>query len=251
MATTSVIDGQSIHPDAIQRVLFDHSPARVCRPPPLTSTKGHMSATWKLDQEPIPPCRVRIVETAVPDAKLPSGEKITCTIALNVAETGEPVVFAEYDSTRVVEQALDSSRAFAILARHGRMTAVVGLVFEERGEAMDFSITLQQCRKTLGLEMSGPPGAKSVKQETPKKDYSLKEGETITVKLKGRRAVSSDAGNDSSSAGFSLQPPPGGGLLPPPPSAQEVKAQNRSSQTAAEESLEDMGFDDGEFGEFQ
>ena len=64
--------------------------------------------------------------------------------------------------------------------------------------------------------------------------------------------------------GFSLPPPPGsgkgnsggGGLLPPPPSAQEVRKQKRLSQTfepvePVTQSAEDLGFDDGEFGEFQ
>jgi adaptin ear-binding coat-associated protein 1/2 len=43
-------------------------------------------------------------------------------------------------------------------------------------------------------------------------------------------------------------------LLPPPPSAQEIRTQKRLSQTfepPPRGSIEDMGFDDGEFGEFQ
>jgi hypothetical protein len=82
--------------------------------------------------------------------------------------------------------------------------------------------------------------------EEEKRDLSLKEGETITVNLAGtrfgRRAgrpAQTDGSADEgakSLASFALPPPP-------PPSAREVRAQKRLS-------AQQMGFDDGQFGEF-
>lgn len=166
-----------------------------------------------------------------------------------------------------MEQVLDSSRFFAVRVQgEGGRKAVLGMGFEERSEAFDFSVALQEVRKTLGIEDNGKAGGKKVLKEDKvpeKKDFSLKEGETITVSIggrgMGRRNPSKEVPQSSQGlSGFSLPPPPGGGslgsFLPPPPSAQEIKSQKRLSQTFEPPppgSIEDMGFDDGEFGEFQ
>jgi len=133
--------------------------------------------------------------------------------------------------------------------------AVLGIGFEERSEAFDFGVALQEARRVLGWE-SGQRKQQQQQQQPEKeaKDYSLKEGETITVNLGktgiGRRKAQ-DKGEESSTGGgdlqsFALAPPPGGGgggfSLPPPPSADDVKRKRRSAQQ--------LGFDDGQFGEF-
>lgn len=155
----------------------------------------------------------------------------------------------------------------------GGRKAVLGIGFEERSEAFDFSVALQEVRKTLGIEDQtggGKPKAAGVKKEEKsdvKRDFSLKEGETITVNIGGRGAGRrtpkrvGEEGSEKALGAFSLPPPPGGGdmgaFLPPPPSAQEVKAKKRLSQNNGEApkipetSAEELGFDDGEFGEFQ
>lgn len=152
----------------------------------------------------------------------------------------------------------------------GNQKAVLGIGFEERSEAFDFSVALQEVRKTLGLQsggerrgnIGGRAGGKEKKEERPeeKRDFSLKEGETITVNFgggKGRRSKGRSEESGAGGGGFAMGLPPpggGGGLLPPPPSAQEIKAQKRLSQTFSPPepgSIEDLGFDDGEFGEFQ
>ena len=162
---------------------------------------------------------------------------------------------------------MDSSRFFAVRVQgEGGRKAVLGIGFEERSEAFDFSVALQEVRKTLGIEDNGKAGGKKALKEEKvpeKKDFSLKEGETITVNIGGRgmgrrNTTKEEATGSKGLGGFSLPPPPGGGslgsFLPPPPSAQEVKTQKRLSQTfepPPSGSIEDMGFDDGEFGEFQ
>lgn len=173
----------------------------------------------------------------------------------------------------MVEQVLDSSRFFAVRVQgEGGRKAVLGIGFEERSEAFDFSVALQEVRKTLGIEEQGGGGkpiAAGMKKESEKsevkRDFSLKEGETITVNIggrgAGRRTPRKSEESERGLGGFSLPPPPVGAsmgsFLPPPPSAQEVKAQKRLSQnnmeapSLPEPSAEELGFDDGEFGEFQ
>lgn len=218
--------------------------------------------------------RMRVVETSVPSERGDdSDEKVTTTILLEDSKTGDLFAAAPYTSERVVEQALDSSRFFAITVVGEGRKAVLGMGFEERSEAFDFSVALQDTRKALGFEAKSTtaagPGARGANSkqsiEEPKRDFSLKEGETISINLgglKGRRArpegdKSPGQQKSEQEALFSIAPPPGSGagFLPAPPSAQSVKEERRRSRQSFEpqkiQTAEDLGFDDGEFGEFQ
>lgn len=256
-------------PDSIQRVLFVSPTVHVYNPPAVTSARGHIAASWTSPvSRLIFTARLRVLETAIPTPE--GGEKLKADILLEDAKTGELFAASPYTAAAVVEQVVDSSRFFAIRVQDpsGRK-AGLGIGFEERSEAFDFSIALQEVRKTLNLDtLAGGPGRPAKKgKETSKveRDFSLKEGQTITVNLggkvgKGRRAAGSPLNSGTSESGlgggFSLPPPPPAqqSWLPPPPSAQDVKAQKRLSQTQdtrVSGSIEDLGFDDGEFGEFQ
>ncbi|KAF4637717.1 hypothetical protein G7Y89_g363 [Cudoniella acicularis] len=253
--------GRPLPNDAIQRILFIAPAVHVYNIPPLTSTKGYVAASWTADnnKRQIFTARIRILETAVP---APNNEETVKTdILLEDPSNGQLFAAAPYTTPGVIEQVLDSSRFFAIRVQgEGGRKAVLGIGFEERSEAFDFSVALQEVRKTLGIEDNGKAGGKKVQKQEKipeKKDFSLKEGETITVNIGGRGRRNQPKTEDSSSkgfGGFSLPLPPGGNsFLPPPPSAQEVRAQKRLSQNIAPppSSSEDLGFDDGEFGEFQ
>jgi hypothetical protein len=253
--------GQSLPLDAIQRILFIAPSVHVYNIPPLTSNKGYVAASWTADnnKRQIFTARLRILETAIPSPTNPSDEQVKADILLEDPSNGQLFAAAPYTAPDVVEQVLDSSRFFAVRVQgEGGRKAVLGIGYEERSEAFDFSVALQELRKTLGIENGGKSGGKNVaKQEKPevKKDFSLKEGETITVNIggKGRRNQPIPQSPNPVGAGFSLPPPPGGSLLPPPPSAEEVKAQKRLSQSfePPPKPADDFGFDDGEFGEFQ
>jgi hypothetical protein len=258
MDTIDPTTGRPLPPDSIQRVLFISPKVHVYNPPP-PSQRGHIAATWTNPSRQIFTARLRILETAIPTAS--GDEKVKTDILMEDPASGDLFAAAPYTAAAVVEQVTDSSRFFAIRVQdpQGRK-ATLGIGFEERSEAFDFSVSLQEVRKALGLE-TGAPGARMPAKENESKverDFSLKDGQTITVNLgnkmgKGRR-VSGSNNAASGGGGFSLPPPPSGGaFLPPPPSAQEVKAQKRLSQTPTPEqkSIEDLGFDDGEFGEFQ
>jgi adaptin ear-binding coat-associated protein 1/2 len=200
----------------------------------------------------------------------PKSTSTTTTLLLEDPSSGELYAAAPYTSPLSVEQALDSTRFFAITVVEAGKKAVVGMGFEERSEAFDFSIALQDARRVMGMEknpnanLAGNRSKSSKSQaEEPKRDFSLKEGETISINLgglKGRRSrpegASSSARHESEQdALFSIKPPPGsaggGAFLPPPPSAKSVKEERRRSRQTFEQTPQDLGFDDGEFGEFQ
>ncbi|KAM5345287.1 hypothetical protein ACJ41O_011149 [Fusarium nematophilum] len=248
--------GTPLPSDAIQRILFVANAVHVYNIPPLTSTKGYSASSWTADpKRHIFTARLRVVETAY---ESPSSEnKLKVDAVLEDASTGQLFAAAPYTAAGAVEPVLDSSRFFALTVRdpQGRR-AVLGIGFEERSEAFDLAVALQEARKALGWEgeQSKPAAAK----EEEHRDYSLKDGETITVSFGGskfgRRKGGQDSSGSSSAGGsgsgdlqsFALPPPPpgpsGGFSLPPPPSAQDVKQQKQSAK--------DLGFDDGQFGEF-
>lgn len=243
--STDPATGAALPPDAIQRVLFLASKAHVYAVPPLTSTKGYTASSWTAaPQNPIFTARVRLVETAHADT-------LKADVVLEDPSSGELFAAAPYTDEGAVEPVLDSSRFFALRVRdpEGRK-AVLGLGFEERGEAFDFGVALQEARKAVlgGSESKGP-----AKKADEPRDLSLKEGETITVNLGGskfRRSAARKAEEPQGDlSGFSLPPPPGGsrgggsGLIPPPPPG-------GSRGKTQEKSAEELGFDDGEFGEF-
>ncbi|ORY63111.1 uncharacterized protein BCR38DRAFT_435902 [Pseudomassariella vexata] len=277
--------GQALPADAIQRVLFVARSVHVYNIPPMVPGKGHVAASWTADgnKRQIFTARLRVIETAIPT---PSGdEKMKTDLVLEDSSSGQLYAAAPYTVEAVVEQVSDSSRFFAVRVQdpEGRK-ASLGVGFEERSEAFDFSVALQEARKTLGWDQGGgQPGKKPAvkkKDSAEKRDYSLKEGETITVSLPGRsagrRRPTADAPANTPLSAFSLPPPPsasssrgsdflppppapgpsskGSGSLPPssaPPSTQNTRVQHSSNtQGPGQPSAEELGFDDGKFGEF-
>ncbi|KAL8381172.1 hypothetical protein RB595_005450 [Gaeumannomyces hyphopodioides] len=273
METIDPATGRQLPPDAIQRVLFIAPAVHVYNIPPLASTKGYTAATWAEDpKRHIFTARLRAIETAIPQ---PAGaeDQVKTDVVLEDPASGQLFAAAPYTSAAVVEPALDSSRFFALRVQDdsGRK-AVLGIGFEERSESFDFGVALQEARRALGLEQSpqqpGPPAsaAESAKPEV-KRDWSLKEGQTITVNLSGTkfggRARTQQQEEPSAPLGsFALAPPPsatpsaagggaGGFSLPPPPSAPSSRSHARTSSNASQKkAAADLGFDDGQFGEF-
>lgn len=258
--------------EAIQRVLFVSPAVHIYQIPPLTSTKGYQASSWTADnnKRQIFTARLRVIETAIP---LPdgSGESLTTDILLEDPSTGDLFAAAPYKEPSAVEAALDSSRFFAVRVQgEGGRKAVLGLGFEERGEAIDFGIALQEARKVSRMDGEAAKEGNKLKvaeEENVNRDFSLKEGEMIRIDIggKGRRRRDGDVLSNEKTGSEplpSIAPPPNvekgsGGipLLPPPPSAQDSKAKekrrSRQDMAAAAPSAVDLGFDDGEFGEFQ
>ena len=257
-ATIDPATGQPLPADAIQRILHIASPIHVYNIPPLSSARGHIAASWTEDpKRHIFTCRLRVIETAIPDPTPNAPDKVKVDIILEDASTGQLFAAAPYTVKATVEPAADSSRFFALRVQDptGRK-ATLGIGFEERSDAFDFNVSLQEAQRALGLMESGGPPAPGKGKVEEKRDYSLKDGETITVNLSGtkfgrnRPRPEPAAGAETASlSSFALPPPPGSGggggaFLPPPSaSAKTARAQKRMS-------AQDLGFDDGLNGEF-
>ncbi|KAK3697554.1 hypothetical protein LTR37_017385 [Vermiconidia calcicola] len=244
--------GQELPDSAIQRVTLVANNVHVYGIPPIASNRGFSASSWTAPKQPtaqeIFTARLRVIETSI-------DSKIKADIVLEDGNTGELFAAAPYTSSAVVQQANDSSRFFAVRVQgEGGMKATLGIGFEDRSPALDFNIALAEMRKVLGMENAGSgPGNLNGKLDganEPKQDFSLKEGQKIHIQVgnRGRRQGVGDtaANNDDSSALFSIAPPPGSA----------AKAQNdlpsiAPPSTVAGKSAQELGFDDGEFGEFQ
>jgi hypothetical protein len=275
MTTLDPATGRPLPDSAIQRVLFICPRVHVYQIPPLTSNKGFSAGSWTAPPRPtaqmIFTARLRIIETSL-------SNQIKTDIVLEDPKTGDLFAACPYTSPAVVEQASDSSRFFAVrVVGEGGMKATLGMGFEERPDAFDFSITLSEARKLLAMPQNGHAQSQQSNRKTdeePKKDFSLKEGQSIHVEIGGRgrrQQQSAPASNDDGNALFSIRPPPPPASgddftlpsLAPPPSAAHAKTASKSPSPARQQpqyqaprnqnqpSAQDLGFDDGEFGEFQ
>lgn len=94
-----------------------------------------------------------------------------------------------------VERCVDSSRYFVLRIEHqnGRHM-FIGVAFNERNDAFDFNTSLQDAQREKEYEVNGSStAALESSNVVPLKDYSLKEGEKITVKVpKKTRSISSN-----------------------------------------------------------
>ncbi|KAH8154896.1 uncharacterized protein LAJ45_01428 [Morchella importuna] len=250
--------------EEIQRILFLAPKVHIYAVPPLTSNTGHKAATWNVDQPNslIFTARIRIIETATLSADGAENENVRTDVRLEDPKTGDLFANCPYEGAHCVEQVTDSSRFFAVRVVDSGRKAMLGIGFEERSEAFDFGVSLQEIRRHAESAASGGAGAGKRGKKTDeaaaaaekKKDYSLKEGETINITIgnKGRRRAPSSPKTSSDSGGGGS----GGALpfLPPPPSAEDVK-RNRMSQHGLEDFSKigfdgKLGFDDDAFGDF-
>lgn len=283
MTTIDPSTGLSLPASAIQRILYITPKVHVYAIPPLTSNKGYTASQWTV-QPPIFTARLRILETAVPTTTTTSskpssssssgsvtnptlnpGESVTTTILLEDPSSGDLFAAAPYNSPTTVSPCIDSSRFFALrVVGEGGRKATLGIGFEERSDAFDFGVTLQDAAKVLGVDGGlggaarngattgrGPRGQVQQPVKEVKRDYSLKEGQTITVNLGGKSGRPHEQNDTAGTGLFKIAPPNKDGsppLLPPPPSAADVRMGMKKER---EQSAAELGFDDGEFGEFQ
>ena len=94
-----------------------------------------------------------------------------------------------YQGAFCVEQVVDSSRFFAVRVVDGPRKAILGIGFEDRSDAFDFGVALQEVRRHMDAAAASngrnPNGSKkgATVPATEKMDYSLKEGETISITI--------------------------------------------------------------------
>ncbi|KAK4165273.1 adaptin ear-binding coat-associated protein 1 [Cladorrhinum sp. PSN259] len=267
--------GLALPPDAIVRVLQITPKVHIYAIPPdslPSMTSGYQASSWtSFPNNPIFTARLRILETSTDSDDAETDIKVD--IILEHPTEGTLFAAAPYTTPAIVTPCSDSSRFFALRVQDpaSKKKATLGIGFEERSEAFDFGVVLQECGKHLfPSQQPSVPKRQEIKakDEEEKMDLGLKEGETITVNLGGTkfgRRVRSVSGADDTKGGgedsnkplnsfalapppslnsFALPPPPGGsGGIAPPPNAREARTQKRLS-------AQQMGFDDGQFGEF-
>ncbi|KAH9977389.1 adaptin ear-binding coat-associated protein 1 NECAP-1 [Lactifluus volemus] len=200
--------------DEIESILYVAREICVYKIPPLKANEGHRAQEWGDLSQPLWKGRMRIVEKSN-------------TVSLLFEDSQTVFANAPYDPSRPsVEAVLDSSRYFVVRIEDDGRKAYIGIGFLERSESFDFNVALQDYTKQWKSRMN--PSLQSMEQGSPsphippgpKRDYSLKEGETFTITIPGRVGminVGSGSTSSGSMTGCSFP------LLPPPPTSNASK----------------------------
>ncbi|KAG2146865.1 uncharacterized protein EDB93DRAFT_1147784 [Suillus bovinus] len=204
--------------EEVESILYIAREISVYKIPHLKANEGHRANDWGDLAQPLWKGRLRIVEKS-------SG----AALMFEDAQTGELFARAPYDALKpCVESVLDSSRYFVIRVEDTGKKAYIGMGFAERTDSFDFNVALQDYTKRFKSALNPPSPddeAPSHIAVGPKKDYSLKEGQTFSISIPGKTSKlltpgTSLLGSSTQSTGSS-----GGGvpLLPPPPSSGRKK----------------------------
>jgi hypothetical protein len=200
--------------DDIESILYIAREVSVYKIPPLKANEGHRANDWGDLAAPLWKGRLRIIEKSAGAA-----------LFFEDSQTGELFAKADYNPEKpTVDAVLDSSRYFVIRLENEGKKAYIGMGFAERAESFDFNVALQDYTKRFKARNNPPSPTESSSSSSnlPKKDYSLKEGQTFSISIPGRNKPSSgtnssllgsDSGSSSGSSGFPM--------LPPPPSARK------------------------------
>ncbi|ORZ04007.1 adaptin ear-binding coat-associated protein 1 NECAP-1 [Syncephalastrum racemosum] len=110
----------------------------VYRIPPRTAARGYRAAEWgDLGSSFLWKGRLRVIS---------KGQ--TCKVVLEDSNTGELFALCPYDpASNSVEPVLDSSRYFVLKIEHEGRHAFIGMGFQERSDAFDFNVALQDFTK--------------------------------------------------------------------------------------------------------
>jgi len=206
--------------DEIESILYICREVSVYKIPPLKANEGHRAGDWGDLAKPLWKGRLRIIEKSA-----------GATLQFEDTQTGELFASTTYDPQKPsVEAVLDSSRYFVVRVEDAGKKAYIGMGFAERTDSFDFNVSLQDYTKRFFARLNPEPDAteKQTSQASlgPKKDYSLKDGQTFSISIPGRNKSKEDTDNllggsstsTSSSASSGAFP-----LLPPPPSASKKR----------------------------
>ncbi|TNY23928.1 adaptin ear-binding coat-associated protein 1 [Rhodotorula diobovata] len=208
----------------IESILFIAREVYVYQIPPRQSNAGYRAAEWGEMTEPMWRGRLRVIERG---SDIPT----ECLINLEDKDSGELFAQAPYKPSKQnpnggCEAVLDSSRYFVLTVVDGTNRAYIGMGFPERSESFDFNLVLtrdppsadwskrQNPPKILATPSSSSSSSSSPSSAPaqPARDFSLKEGETISIKLGGmstkKKAPAPGGGAGGGLGGFMLPPPP-------------------------------------------
>jgi len=207
----------------------------VYRIPPRGTSKGYRAADWNVESY-IWTGRLRIASR---------GEQ--AIIFLEDPNNGELFAMSKYDpDSNSVESVTDSSRYFVVKIENDKgQHTFVGLGFQERTYAFDFNVCLQDHIKHIQNEKE----AEKRRQEwdtQPKKDYSLRDGQSIQINIPGKQQSKAPAASHSPASNS------GGGLpfLPPPPSGRRQPQPQQTPQQQMQQPQQQSNIDWGDFTNF-
>ncbi|KAG6334732.1 hypothetical protein ID866_4350 [Astraeus odoratus] len=201
--------------EEIESVLYIAREISVYKIPPLRVNEGHRANDWGDLASPLWKGRLRVIE---------NGRK--AVLMFEDGQTGIVFARAEYDPLRPsVEAVLDSSRYFVVRVEEGGKKAYIGMGFTERSDSFDFNVALQDYTKRYKAALNPPsPTTETPSPHLPpgpKKDYSLKEGQTFTISIPGKSGKPGNNSNLLSSGPTGSGSGGGVPLLPPPPSGRQ------------------------------
>ncbi|KDQ61112.1 hypothetical protein JAAARDRAFT_32115 [Jaapia argillacea MUCL 33604] len=198
--------------DEVESILYICREVSVYKIPPLKANEGHRANDWGDLAKSLWKGRLRIIEKCA-----------GVSLLFEDSQTGDLFANAPYDPLKpCVDAVLDSSRYFVVRVEDAGKKAYIGMGFAERADSFDFNVALQDYTKRYKASLNPPSpttdsSASSRAPSGPKKDYSLKEGQTFSISIPGKQKSSAGdslLGSSSSSSSGSGVP-----LLPPPPSA--------------------------------
>ncbi|KAI0076473.1 adaptin ear-binding coat-associated protein 1 NECAP-1 [Panus rudis PR-1116 ss-1] len=178
--------------DEVESILYIGREVSVFKIPPLKANEGHRAQEWGDLANPLWKGRIRIIERSK-----------GVSIQFEDPTTGELFAKADYDPAKpCVEAVLDSSRYFVVRVEDNGRRAYIGMGFLERTDSFDFNVALQDYTKRWRARMN--PATEEDKPSPhipagPKKDYSLKEGQTFSIAIPGRGGKASNTFNTNAS----------------------------------------------------
>lgn len=199
--------------EEIESILYIAREISVYKIPPLSANEGHRANNWGDLACPLWKGRLRIIENSKGAA-----------LHLEDTQTGELFARAEYDPLRPsVEAVLDSSRYFVVRVEDTDKKAYIGLGFAERTDSFDFNVALQDYTKRHKAALNPITASDEPSPHVPagpKKDYSLKEGQTFSISIPGRaKATTANSLLGSTSQSTTTSTSSAVPLLPPPPAS--------------------------------
>ncbi|KAE9009888.1 hypothetical protein PF005_g11496 [Phytophthora fragariae] len=163
----------------VQRVLATINQVFVFQIPPQTSAAGHRADSWPSTPAWTGRLQVSSVgEDAVIELKDPNTGVLFAACPIKAG--GPPAI----------QKVVDSSRYFVLRAvdRASGRHAFIGIAFSNRGDAFDFNVAIDDFNKELKREKTQMQTTTSA----PPVDYSLKEGQTIRIKLNTKKKAEED-----------------------------------------------------------
>jgi len=157
--------------DELEYTLLNKRDVLVYQIPPASSASGHKADDWK---RCIWRGRCRIV-----------GKGTDLAIKMIESSTGQlfaQCVIPNGDIDKYVERVVDSSRYFVLKISKGNQHRFIGLGFEDRNDAFDFNCTISDFKSTW---VDRDKEISEMTDKEPCKDLSLKDGQKITINLKG------------------------------------------------------------------